>query len=141
MFDRVRMPPKIQLVMYSTACSEDWSGLMVPPPPPPPPPVPCSPPMPCLEAGSNKTLYYTLVNHQEALCAPLDNATNVSTIFHGIRCGGEGSKAIQWQGMHTVDPRPGLKPGHCTWTEPPGSIYTGLCGSCATTVQLPTHVC
>ena len=115
---------------------------MVPPPPPPPPPVPCSPPTPCLEAGQNQTLYYTLVNHDEPLCAPQGNTTDISTIFHGVRCGVRGaSKAIQWQGMHTIDPRPGMKPGDCSWEEPPGSVYTGNCGSCPTAVRLPTHVC
>eukprot|EP01043_Picozoa_sp_COSAG02_P052970 COSAG02_NODE_5790_length_4033_cov_1.327656_3_plen_149_part_00 len=128
-------------MMNVCAHSDTWSGLMVPPPPPPPSPKPCSPPMPCLEAGSNATLYYTLVNHLETLCAPQGNAKNVTTIFHGIRCGGNGSKAIQWQGMHTVDPRPGKLPTDCTWTESPGSEYVGGCGSCATAVRLPTHVC
>ena len=61
-------------------------------------------------------------------------------------CGGDGSKAIQWLSAHTVDPRPGLAPGDCAWKFPPGSIYTGWCGSCVqdpddNKLRLPTHVC
>jgi hypothetical protein len=123
---------------------------------PPPPPSPCSPPVPCLEAGDNTTLHYTLLNHIEQLCAPQDpkqNActgngcapqdikTDVHTVFTGARCGGKDSKAIQWQAMHTIDPRLGMRPSVCSWTEAMGSPYTGYCGSCPSALRLPTQIC
>jgi hypothetical protein len=112
-------------------------GGAVPPPPPPPPPPPC------LEAGANQTLFYTLVTADPALCAPAPGSNVSHVIFSGARCGGEGSKKIQWQSMHTVDPRPGLPgPGLvCTWHEGPGGDYTGGCGTCAKHVCLPLEVC
>jgi hypothetical protein len=120
---------------------DSWTPVMFPPPPPPPPPKPCAPPTPCLEAGKNTTLYYSLVNSVEELCAPRNGTGTVTTIFRGVRCGATGSKTIQWQAMHTVNPRPGEQPSNCEWTEPPGSPFVGGCGSCATMVRLPTHVC
>jgi hypothetical protein len=37
--------------------------------------------------------------------------------------------------VHTIDPRSGMKPGACAWTEPVGSMYT------PSNVTMPTEVC
>ena len=42
--------------------------------------------------------------------------------------------------MQTLDPRPGLTRGNCSWAEP-DLRFTGLCGCCATQARLPTVVC
>lgn len=123
-----------------------WIPVMFPPPAPPPPPEPCNPPMPCLEAHGNTTLFYTLQTADERLCAPAAGQKVSSVIYQGVLCGGHGSNAIQWMSAHTVDPRPGLGPGACAWKFPPGSDYTGWCGSCVhdpfdNQLRLPTHVC
>jgi hypothetical protein len=100
--------------------------------------------MPCLDAGGNTTLLFTAETSDNALCAATPRKSSV--IFSGALCGTKGSTAIQWLSAHTVDPRPGLKPADCAWEFPPGSRYTGFCGSCVhdpgdPELRLPTHVC
>ena len=119
-----------------------WIPVMFPPPPPPPPPTPptpCDPPLPCIPAGHNATIHFTLVTSQAALCAPAPGSAVSHVVYTGRRCGGKGSKAIQWESMRTLDPRPGAM--QCSWSEQAGSPWTGRCGSCAESVRLPTEVC
>ena len=97
--------------------------------------------MPCLEAGGNTTLHYTLVTSMPQLCAPAPGSRVSHAIYTGAVCGASGSKQIQWAGAHTVDPRPGLAPSECTWDFAAGSNYTGTCGGCAAWVRLPTEIC
>ena len=112
-----------------------------PPPGPPPPPMPCVPPIRCLDAGGNTTLFFTVQTDNPVLCAPAPNSNVSHTIYKGSLCGPRAEKAIQWESMHTVDPRAGMQPSACSWVEPVGSPYTGTCGGCAEIVHLPTHVC
>ena len=128
-----------------------WIPVMFPPGPPPPPPPP---PVPCLEAGGNRTLYFTVQTADDALCAPAPGRKISHTIFEGKLCGKKNSKAIQWGPAHTVDPRGGLTPGQCRWAFAPASGWVGPCGQpppadgpgaaargSSPAPALPTHVC
>lgn len=100
---------------------------MLPPTAPPPPPTPCVPPMPCLEAGGNTTLFFTVQTDMTVLCAPAPNSNASHTIYKGSLCGPKSGKAIQWESMHTVDPRapPPLSPplSLCVCACSAGALY------------------
>ena len=94
---------------------DTWSAVMFPPPPPPPPPIPCDPPVLCIPVSTHticrclwcigpltdcgvcpqkgKPITFTLLTHDEALCAGNTSAP-AHVVYTGKICKGT---AIQWE--------------------------------------------
>jgi hypothetical protein len=117
--------------------------------PPPPPPAPClnasAPGVAPAGTGPRATVYFNLSSTDEALCSR--NGVPVHVAYAGNICGegNNGSKAVRWTAMHTLDVPKGLDPKACSWSAigDPLDIpkYFGGCGEPGSAVALPSEVC